>query len=248
MLADFLSQHLETENVTVAEFKELVIRLMNYGVLCRDESQTEQQLYDRYLRIADWVDDYLALSGVRLYHDSRFGYLRLYPPASRVPGMEDEEESAFGGSLRARLGQQEVALVLVLRIQYDKALREGNVDEYGYVAESIESLSIALKNILGRTLPETKTERRHLFQRLRQLRLIHYRQEEELDSGEAWLKIHPMIVSFVNDEALVALEDDAATSGPDEPASSEHTASEEASDAPSSDIETATYGYSHPTA
>ncbi len=208
MLTDFLSQALESENISVAEFKELTIRLLNYGVLCRGESQTEQQLYDRYLRIAHWVDDYLALAGVRIHHDSRFGYLRLYPPASRVPGMEDEEENAFGGSLRARLGQQEVALVLVLRIQYDKALREGNVDEQGYVAESIESLSIALKNILGRTLPETKTERRHLFLRLRQLRLIQYRQDEELESGEAWLKIHPMIVSFVHDEALMALESD----------------------------------------
>ncbi len=237
MLTDLLAQQLEAENVTVTDFKELVIRLMNYGVLCRDESQTEQQLYDRYLRIADWVDDYLALSGVRVHHDSRFGYLRLYPPASRVPGMEDEEESAFGGSLRARLGQQEVALVLVLRIQYDKALREGNVDEYGYVAESIESLSIALKNTLGRTLPETKTERRYLFQRLRQLRLIQYRQDQELDSGEAWLKIHPMIVSFVNDEALMALENDAPVGDSSELASSEHV-----SDTPPGGIETASHG------
>ncbi len=213
MLTDHLAEQLAAENITVAEFRELVIRLLNYGILCRDESQAEQQLYDRYLRIADWVKDYLALAGVRLHHDARFGYLRLYPPASRVPGMEDEEESAFGGSLRARLSQQEVALVLVLRIQYDKALREGNVDEQGYVAESIESLSIALKSVLGRTLPETKTERRQLFQRLRRLRLIRYRQDDELDSGEAWLKIHPMIVSFVNDDALLAL---AGESDPEE--------------------------------
>ncbi len=210
MLTDYLARQLEAENVTVADFRELVIRLLNYGVLCRDENQTEQQLYDRYLRIADWVGEYLALAGVRLHHDARFGYIRLYPPASRVPGLEDEEgSSAFGGSLRARLSQQEVALVLVLRIQYDKALREGRVDERGYVAESIEALSIALKNILGRALPEKKTERSHLFQRLRQLRLIHYRLDEELESGEAWLKIHPMVVSFVNDEALLALEGEA---------------------------------------
>ena len=206
MLSDYLSEKLEAENLRLDDFQELLIRLMNYGIICRGESQTEQLLYDRYVRIDDLVNDYLSLLGIRLFHDSRFAYIRLYPPGSRVPGMEDESESAFGGSLRSRLSQNEVALILVLRIQYDKALREGEVDDEGYVTESIESLAIALKNTLGRNLPEKVTERRRLFQRLRQLRLVQYRQEEELDSGEAWLKIHPMIVSFVNDEALAALE------------------------------------------
>jgi hypothetical protein len=99
-----------------------------------------------------------------------------------------------------------VALLLVLRLQYDKALREGRVDENGFVAESLESLTIAMKNLLGRSLPEKLTDRRRLFKRLRQLRLIDFRQEEDLDSSEAWLRIHPMIVDFVNDEAITALE------------------------------------------
>ena len=206
MLSSYLQEQLETENIRLDEFQELLIRLMNYGVLCRTESQTEQQLYDRYIRIAEYVNDYLSMLGVRVHHDNRFGYIRLYPPGSRVPGMDDESESAFGGSLRTRLSQHEVAMILVLRIQYDKALREGNVDDEGFVAESIESLAIALKNTLSRSLPEKLTERRRLFQRLRQLRLIQYRLEEELDSGDAWLKIHPMIVSFVDDEALSALD------------------------------------------
>jgi len=70
-------------------------------------------------------------------------------------------------------------------------------------------LVIALRNLLGRTLPEKLTDRRRLFQRLRQLRLIQYSQDEELESGDSWIKIHPMIVSFVDDEALLALEQNA---------------------------------------
>jgi len=96
-------------------------------------------------------------------------------------------------------------MVLVLRLQYDKALREGQVDDKGYVTESMEALSIAMKNILARSLPEKLTERKQLFIHLRRLRLIEYHSEEDLVSGEAWLKIHPMIVSFVNDEAVQAL-------------------------------------------
>jgi hypothetical protein len=177
-------------------------------VLCRAESQTEQQLYDRFLRIEDLVNEYLGLLDIRLLHDRRFEYIRLYPPGSQVPGMEEALESSYSGSLRNRLSQQEVALVLVLRAQYDKALHEGQVDEYGYVTESLEALSIAMKNLLGRSLPEKITERKRLFQRLRQLRLIQYRQDEDIESGEAWIKIHPMIVSFVSDQALEALQGD----------------------------------------
>ena len=206
MLSDYLQKKLEQANVDLEEFRELLIRVLNYGVLCRTESQVEQQLYDRYLRVAELVDDYLGLIGVKVFHDRRFEFLRLYPPGSNVPGMDDAEDGAYSGSLRSRLTQGEVALLLVLRVQYDKALREGKVDENGYVTESMESLGIAMKNLLGRSMPDKLTERKRLFQRLRQLRLIDYRQDDDVDMGEAWLKIHPMIVSFVNDDALQALE------------------------------------------
>lgn len=206
MLSDCLAQPLETAGVTPEEFSELCVRLLNYGVLCRAESQTEQQLYDRYLRIAALVDDYLAVIGVRVLLDRRFEYLRLYPPGAQVPGMDDAEGNAFSGSLRARLRQDEVALLLVLRLQYDKALREGQLDEHGYVRESMESLGIAMKNLLGRNLPDKATDRRRVFQRLRQLRLIDYLQDDDIEAAEAWLRIHPMIVSFVGDDALAAME------------------------------------------
>jgi hypothetical protein len=206
MLSEYLNERLAQAGLELDEFRELLIRLLNYGVLCRAESQIEQQLYDRYQRIPLLVQDTLDLLGVRLHHDERFETVRLYPPGSRVPGKEDAEHQAWSGSLRRRLSQAEVALLLVLRIQYDKALREGQVDENGYVAESLESLAIAMKNLLGRGLPEKLTELRRLFLRLRQLRLIDFRQEQDIDSSEAWLRIHPMIVEFVNDEAITALE------------------------------------------
>lgn len=207
MLTDTLNQQLEKEDLDLDAFRELVIRLLNYGVLCRDENQTEQRLYDRYLRIGELVDDYLGLMDIRVFHDQRFEYLRLYPPGSQMPGMEEAETAAHAGSLRHRLNQQEVAMVLVLRVQYDKALREGQVDDKGYVTESLEALGIAMKNILSRNLPEKLTERKQLFARLRRLRLIEFRSEDDLVSGEAWLKIHPMIVNFVNNDAVAALAD-----------------------------------------
>jgi hypothetical protein len=205
-LNDYLEQRLENSAVSLDELRELLVRLLNYGILSRDESQTERELYDRFLRIEEPVREVLELFGIGLQLDHRFEYLRLLPPGTQIPGMEGAAEQAFSGSLRARLTQQEVALLLVLRVQYDKALREGKLDEQGYVAESFESLGIAMKNLLGRPLPDKITERRRLFQRLKQLRLIDFRQEEDIDNGESWLRIHPMIVDFVCEGALGALQ------------------------------------------
>ena len=108
--------------------------------------------------------------------------------------------------MRARLSQNEVALILVLRAQYDKAVREGKLDERGYATEPLEAIGLAMKNWLSRSLPEKTTERRAVFRRLRQLRLIEYREEDDLDQAEAWVRIHPMIVDFVSTDAIDALQ------------------------------------------
>jgi len=203
-MLDQLEKLLEKDGVQLKEFSELVIRLMDYGVICRDESQVEQILYDRYQRIEGLVQDYVSLMGIRIQHDKRFQFVRCYPPGAQVPGMEDDDQP-FNGGLRVRLSQNEVALVLVLRSQYDKALREGQVDEQGCVLVSLESLSIALKNLLSRNLPENLTERKNLFRRLRQLRLIQLANEDALGAAEFWFKIRPMIMSYVSDDVLSTL-------------------------------------------
>ncbi|HEU4602182.1 MAG TPA: DUF4194 domain-containing protein [Steroidobacteraceae bacterium] len=204
-LREYIEDRLESANVTIEEFRELAIRLLNYGVLARDESQTERELYDRFVRIEEVMSEALDLYGLALHHDRRFEYVRVYPPGSSTPGMDKAEEHAFGGSLRARPSQAEVALMLVLRAQYDKAVREGKLDERGFATEPLEAISLAMKNWLNRSLPEKMLERRRVFQRLKQLRLIDYRSEEDLDHSEAWLRIHPMIVEFVGQSAIDAL-------------------------------------------
>jgi hypothetical protein len=202
-----VEQALEKDGLDRREFSELLVRLLDYGVICRDESQIEQQLYDRYLRIEELVADYLELIGVRVQHDKRFQFVRLYPPGAQIPGVQDDEAMMQSQGLRMRLSQHEVALILVLRAQYDKALREGQVDDQGCVMASLESLSIAMKNLLKRTLPENMTERKQLFRRMKQLRLIQIANEDRLDDGDMWLRIRPMIMSYVSDQVLADLGD-----------------------------------------
>ncbi len=201
-LTEHLQQKLAAKQFSLDEFSELLIRLLDYGVICRDESQIEEQLYDRYLQLHELVEDYLQPLRVRIQHDRRFCFVRIFPPGAQVPGLPDDDAQPFSGGLRAQLGQQEVAAVLVLRAEYDKALREGQIDEQGSVMVALEALGIALKNLLNRTLPVKKTERDQLFRRLRQLRLIQTAQGFDPMQPDAWLKIRPSITSFVNEAIL----------------------------------------------
>ena len=200
-----IDRELEKEGLSQKEYSELLVRLLDYGVVCRDESQIEQTLYDRFVRIEELVGEYLSVLGIRIQHDKRFQFIRLYPPGAQVPGMDEDQQNVGNPAFRQRLNQSEVALILVLRAQYDKALREGAVDEQGCVMVSLEGLTIAMKNLLKRSLPENATERKALFRKLRQMRLVQLQNEDSVHDGDIWLRIRPMIMSYVSDEVLTEL-------------------------------------------
>ena len=205
MMSDVLAEQLKPLNISSDEFSELIIRLLDYGVINREESQVETSLYDRYVQCAETVQEYLAVMKITLQHDARFCFVRAFPPGAVVPGLPSDEDSAFAGGFRVRPSQQEVAVIIVLRVEYEKSLREGKVDEKGCVMISMEALVIALNNLLKRSLPENLTERKIIFKHLRQLRLIKFHSESELDSQDGWFSIQPAITSFVSDDVLSAL-------------------------------------------
>ncbi len=202
MISEAIEAQLDKLNITPLEFSELVIRILDYGVITRDESQVETQLYDRYLQCSELVEDYLSIMKVILQHDRKFCFVRAYPPGAVVPGVQSEDDPPFSSGFRTKPSQQEVAVILVLRVEYEKSLREGKVDEKGRVMISLEGVSIAMKNLLKRTLPEAQGERMAIFRHLRQLRLIKFNSETDLDSEDSWISIQPSITSFVSDQVL----------------------------------------------
>lgn len=209
MINTLINDALDKLNISPDAFSELLIRLLDYGVICRDESLIEEQLYDRYLQCQSLIEDYLLPLKVRIQHDKKFAFVRVYPPGSVVPGLADQEDQPFSQGFRTRPNQQEIAVILVLRAEYDKALRDGQIDENGCVLISLEALSIALNNLLKRQLPDNSVDRKQLFRRLRQLRLIHVNNDDFGDSGESWLRIRPGITSFVSEAVLNALKEPA---------------------------------------
>lgn len=205
MLEEQLNTELAKRHLSLREFSELIIRLLDYGIISRSESNIEASLYDRYLSCSEIVEEYLSIIHVRLFHDHQFSYIRAYPPGADIPGLADDEHAAFNSGLRYRPTQLEVSVILILRVEYEKALREGLVNDEGCVMIAFESLVFAMKNLLNRSLPENASERKQVFKRLKQLRLIQFSSDDEIDNDESWLSIQPSISSFVNHEALAAL-------------------------------------------
>lgn len=210
MISEIFEEELKELEISLDAFSELIIRLLDYGVISRDESQVETTLYDRYLQCSELVEDYLSVLKITLQHDKKFFFIRAFPPGATVPGVQSDSDPAFNSGFRIKPSQQDIAVILVLRVEYEKALREGQVDEKGCVLLSLEAISIALKNLLKRTLPENQGERKAIFRHLRQLRLIKFNSESDLESEDSWLSIQPSITSFVSDDVLRSLypEDD----------------------------------------
>ncbi|AFU97338.1 DUF4194 domain-containing protein [Simiduia agarivorans] len=212
-MRESLEQALAEKDLGLNQFQTLIQRLLDYGIICRDESQVEAELYDLFLRIETLVDEYLAFAGIRYFHEPRFEYVRLVPPGSQLPGVDDETEDApFNQGLRAALPPALVAVVMVLAVEYEKALREARVDERGLANLSLEALSLSLKNLLGRSLPDALQERKALFRQMRQLRLVRMSAEADLLQGDSWLQIRPMILTLVSPDVLSQIEDHAGQS------------------------------------
>lgn len=207
-LTDLLEQKLEAIGVTPNSFSELLIRLLDYGVISRNESQIEASLYDRYLQCADVLADYLQPMKLVVLHDAQFRFVRVFPPSSAVPGMPDDDnahDSPFQNGFRTKPAPATIAVMLVLRVEYEKALREGKVDEMGQVTLPLEELLITMKNLLRQSLPDSQSERHIIFRQLRQLRLIKYTNEADLsieNSQESWIRIEPGITSFITQAML----------------------------------------------
>ena len=207
-ITDLLEQNLDQLGLTPAAFSELIVRLLDYGVISRNESQIEANLYDRYLQCVDIVEDYLAPMHLVLVHDSQFRFIRVFPPASVVPGIADDDntqDSPFQTGFRTKPSSNAIAVILILRVEYEKALREGKVDELGQVLLPLEELIITMKNLLKQSLPESLGERQAIFRQLRQLRLIKYNSEADLaleNGQDNWLRIEPSITSFVSQSML----------------------------------------------
>lgn len=198
-----LRQDLTDKNLSLQDFSAIAQRLMEYGVIHRDENQTEANLFDQAVRIKGVLVDYFSASGLILRVDESARYLRLYPPAATVPGML-EEETGSDRNMRAKLDSDTVATVLALAFLYRQGVLEGRMQEGEEVNVTLEDLVTAMETQIKWPLPATREARREIFKTLKAQRLIRTSPELSENTADAGISVRRAILGFVSDSAVEA--------------------------------------------
>ena len=65
-----IAEQLALANIKQDRFREIIVRLMAYGAIVREEDRVEQLLYDDARRVENLLEDYFDVAGFRLHHDA----------------------------------------------------------------------------------------------------------------------------------------------------------------------------------
>lgn len=202
-LLSHINEQLALANIKPDRFREIINRLMAYGVIVRDEDRVEQLLYDDARRVEGLLEDYFDIAGFRLYHDSNNQFYRLYVAGAVVDGLpEDILEPT--PSLRARVSPDFVAIALALRFLYQNKLNTGDIQPQGEALVSFEEIAATMQTQLKRPLPSSMGDKMALLAELKRNRLLSYTAEFSISDEDALLAIRPTILGIVSNDALSA--------------------------------------------
>lgn len=196
-----LREKLAVANISMERFREILVRLLSYGVVVRDEDQKEQLLYDDARRIEPLLCDYLEIAGMLLHHDANAQFYRLYGPGANVDGLPEDPLQPVP-SLKARLSVDFVAVAIALRFLYQEKLNQGLIDSQAEAIVSFEDIAATMQVQLKRQLPDGNTARMELLGELRRHRLLRYSSTFSPTDEDAYLAIRPTILGVVSNEAL----------------------------------------------
>jgi hypothetical protein len=198
-----LREQLADTNISFERFRELLTRLMAYGVLVRDEDRTEQLLYDDARRVQGLLSDYFEVAGLYLHHDANGQYYRLYAPGAVVDGVPEDVNEPVP-ALKARVSADFVATALALRFLYQEKLNQGHIGTNGEALVSFEDVAATLQTQLKRQLPAGNGERLALLKELKRHRLLRFSATFDIADADAYMAVRPTILGIVSNEALAA--------------------------------------------
>jgi hypothetical protein len=200
MWTDHLAKELENRNLGMAEFRSVLLRLLDKQVIYRHESQVEAELYDLFVRMQPVVEAYLDILGMTVFFNPRLNFVIAYPPGSDIPGVAGADSGQV--ALQRRIHADEAGLMITLRLLYEEKIREGEIDEQGCVFVPLETVFTRYLSITQKEMPTAEAERRSLFNALKQLRIVAY---SDLAGAEQWIGIREIIMHFTLNGIVEAL-------------------------------------------
>ncbi len=201
MITDILERELTSRNLSLTDFRNVVQRILDRQVIYRQESNIEAEIYDRFYRIQDLVQEYLGIIGITVVVNERLNFVIAYPPGSDIPGVSSEIREE--GALQRRIKADEVGLMITLRLLYEEKLREGEISDNGCVYVPLETVFTRFLSVTKKEMPASETDRRALFATLRRLRII---EAKDLENPQQWVGIREIILNFTLDGVAEALD------------------------------------------
>lgn len=205
-----IEERIDGTNVDCNEFGDIIIYLLNHGVIVRPnrgthsekDPQIEGTLYDKFVRVKEEAIDYLSIIGMGVYHNEEFQSIRVYAPDAKYP--HDNEEKEEGSSLmRFAINKDLSASLIICYALYEEKRNEGKLeDDFTAVVSQFEFMS-AIGIMLGVDYDSTrgKVAKEEIYKALKRMRAINYN-KEFLSSTEAPLIIRPLIYDIVLEDTV----------------------------------------------
>ncbi len=204
LFTDLLVNVLERKELTLGEFQSVVLRLLDRQIILRTVTEKDRQLYDQYVMMQEVIDEYLRLMCVAVHWDEQIGCIIAYPPGAHVPGEGEPEElpTGLGQVIQRKINIEEKGLLLTLRLLYEEAAQEGQLNEHALAVLSLEAIYTRFESVMKRPMNSSDTERERSFKTLKKLRIIH--QMGKFDDSDSLVSISPVVLKVVLGSVVAA--------------------------------------------
>lgn len=194
-----IAQALAPIGVELDEFGDLIITLMDKGVICRDDGGSEQEMYDRYVLCKSLVHDYLDVMGIGILHNEEFHSVRLFAPDAEYPGSLPRESTM--SRVRFAIGADLSAALLVCFLLHKQHAAEGRQQEDYSVAVSRDEFYTAHATLLSYEPRPQKSAREEVLRALVRFKAVHFH-TDFFENDELPLMIRPYIYDIVPESAV----------------------------------------------
>lgn len=196
---------LKTKGIRPDDFRAVCSVLLSKGFLSRVDGGDSTRLYDIATRCEAELSEYLSFAfPVVLLNTLRPPHFRVIPSHHRDIGLvEPDEDLEMRREVKQSVAQSLAAALLALRMLYDEQLLEKKIDVSGRISVKLTELALFMNSTFGIGLPQTKTDQKALFMKLKKHGAIDIR-IEALGDEDAVIVIRSEILTLVLEQNVRA--------------------------------------------
>jgi hypothetical protein len=200
-----IEARLKNKGIRQEDFRAVCSVLLTKGLIARSDGGESTRLYDIAARCEGELSEYLTFAfPVVLLNTPRPPHFRLIPSHHRDIGLIDpDEDLEMRREVKQSVVQSLAAALLALRMLYDEQLLEKKVDVSGRISVKLSELALFMNSTFGLGLPQTKTDQKALFMKLKKHGAIDIR-VDALGEEDAVIVIRPEILTLVLEQNVRA--------------------------------------------